>query len=99
MDCWFMVFEKVPNNNMEVPLYFLQKLWEEFMLGLHVNYFDISGFQGVFPGFSQDRQCGRHNPELGPRSPQRILVPSMYWRDHFPNVGHNSNYDRTFGPA
>lgn len=44
MDRWFMVFDKAPNNNMEVPLYFLQKLWVEFLLGLHVNYFDITEF-------------------------------------------------------
>ena len=37
MDRWLMVFDKAPNNNMEVPLYFLHKLWEKFMLGLHVN--------------------------------------------------------------
>ena len=47
MDHWFMVFDKAPNNNMEVPLYFLRKLWAEFVLGLHVNYFDITEFQGA----------------------------------------------------
>lgn len=49
-----MVFDKVPNNNMEVPLYFLGKLWEDFILGLHVNYFNIDEFQGVGIGSSQD---------------------------------------------
>ena len=43
-DQWFMVFDKAPNNNMEVPLYFLHKLWAEFVLRLHVNYFDITEF-------------------------------------------------------
>ena len=33
MDQWFMVFDKAPNNNIEVLLYFLRKLWAEFMLG------------------------------------------------------------------
>jgi hypothetical protein len=28
MDRWFMVFDKPPCNNREVPLYFLRKLWE-----------------------------------------------------------------------
>jgi hypothetical protein len=37
MDKWFMVFEKPPYNNMEVPLYFLRKLWAKFCLGHHVN--------------------------------------------------------------
>ena len=50
MDRWFMVFDKAPNNNMEVPLYFLRKLWAEFVLGLHVNYFDITEFQGAVFG-------------------------------------------------
>jgi hypothetical protein len=41
-----MVFDKPPYNNRDVPLYFLHKLWAEFILGLHVNYFDIGVFQG-----------------------------------------------------
>jgi hypothetical protein len=44
MDRWFMVFDKAPNNNMEVPLYFLRKLWAELVIGLHVNYFNITQF-------------------------------------------------------
>lgn len=52
MDRWFMVFDKAPNNNMGVPLYFLRKLWAEFVLGLHVNYFDIIEFQGAGFGFA-----------------------------------------------
>jgi len=49
MDRWFMDFEKPPYNNREVLLYFLIKLWVEFMLGLHVNYFDIGDFLGAWP--------------------------------------------------
>jgi len=41
MDRLFMVFDKPLYNNREVPLYFLRKLWIEFMLGLHVIYFGI----------------------------------------------------------
>ena len=59
IDKWFMVFEKSPNNNMEVPLYFPKKLWVEFMLGLHVNYFDIGEFQGLALGSAQDREHAR----------------------------------------
>lgn len=54
MDTLFMVFDKPPCNSMEAPLYFLMKLWEEFMLGHHGNYFDISDFLGVDLGSSQD---------------------------------------------
>jgi hypothetical protein len=41
IDRWFMVFDKPPYNNIEVPLHFLCKLWVEFIMGLHVNYFDM----------------------------------------------------------
>lgn len=44
MDTWFMVFDKAPSNNGEVPLYFLTKLWEEFVMGQHVNNFYIFEF-------------------------------------------------------
>jgi hypothetical protein len=49
-----MVFDKPPYNNREVPLYFLRKLWDEFILGLHVNYFDMGEFQGVGIGSTLD---------------------------------------------
>ena len=38
-------FCKHPCNNVEVPQYFLRKLWVEFVLGFHVNYFDITEFK------------------------------------------------------
>ena len=43
---WFMVFDKPPCNNVEVPQYFLNKMWAEFVLGFHVNY-DIIELQGI----------------------------------------------------
>ena len=42
-----MVFDKPPCNNVEVSQYFLRKLWDEFVLGFHVNYFNITEFQGI----------------------------------------------------
>ena len=44
IDRWYMVFDKPPCDNMDVPLYFLRKLWVDFILGKHFNYFDISEF-------------------------------------------------------
>ena len=85
MDRWFMVFDKEPNKNMEVPLYFLQKLWADFLLGLHVNYFDITEFQGVGLGSAQDRECARCNPVLGSRPPQRMPIPPV----QHPPIGGN----------
>jgi hypothetical protein len=54
MDRWYMVFDKPPCNNKEVPLYFLQKLWAKFILGRHVKYFDMGDFHRVGRGSSQD---------------------------------------------
>ena len=36
-------------------MYFLRKLWVEFVLGLKPSYFDIRSFQGVGGGMPQDR--------------------------------------------
>ena len=51
---WFMVFDKPHCKNREVPLYFLYQLWAKFIIGFHVNYFDISEFHGVGLGSTQD---------------------------------------------
>ena len=44
MDRWYMVFDKDPYDNKDIPLYFLRNLYSEFILGKHVNYFDILEF-------------------------------------------------------
>jgi len=72
---WFMVFDKPPCNNVEVPQYFLRKLWAEFELGYHVNYFDITEFQGVGLGSAQDRPQAHRNPLRGPPAPRREPNP------------------------
>ena len=67
MDRWYMVFDIPPHNNREVPLYFLRKLYVEFVMGKHVNYFDMLGFQGVGRGMPQHRPNSRHrdsNPQI-----------------------------------
>ena len=65
-----MVLDKSPWNNVEVPQYFLRKLWVEFMLGFHVNYFDIIEFQGVDFGSAQDQPHTHWNPLRGPPAPR-----------------------------
>ncbi|XP_059072639.1 uncharacterized protein LOC131873639 [Cryptomeria japonica] len=50
-----MVFDQPPCNNWEVPLYFLRKLYCEFILGEKPNYFDIRQFQDRGRGSVQDR--------------------------------------------
>jgi hypothetical protein len=49
-----MVFDKPHCNNREVPLLFLRKLWVEFILGKHVNYFEMGDFHGVGRGSAKD---------------------------------------------
>ena len=50
MDTWYMVFNKPPCNKKGGAFIFLWKLWDEFILGHHVNYFNIGDFQGVGRG-------------------------------------------------
>ena len=64
MDRWYMVFDEDPHGNRDIPLYFLGKLYAEFILGKHVNYFDILEFQGVGHGLPQDRQGARIDPKM-----------------------------------
>ena len=59
MDRWYMVFDMPPHNNREIPLYFLRKMYAEFVLGKHVNYFDILPFQGIGGGMPQNRPNSR----------------------------------------
>ena len=37
MDRWYMVFDEDPHGNKDIPLYFLRKLYVEFILGKNVN--------------------------------------------------------------
>ena len=72
-----------PHNNREVPMYFLRKLYAEFVMGKHVNYFDMLGFQGVGRGMPQHRPHARHrdaNPQIPiPRSQlPRIDIPPAH---------------------
>ena len=55
-----MIFDIPVHNNREVLLYFLQKLYAEFLMGKHVNYFNMLGFQGVGRGMPQNRPNVRH---------------------------------------
>lgn len=49
-DCWWMVFDIPPHSNLEVPFYFLRKLYAEFPLGLKVNYWSMKSNMGVGGG-------------------------------------------------
>ena len=40
----YMVFDEYPHGNRDTPFYFLRKLYAKFILGKHVNYFDILEF-------------------------------------------------------
>ena len=54
MDRWYMVFDMPPHNNREIPLYFLRKMYADFVLGKHIKYFDILAFQGIGGGIPQN---------------------------------------------
>ena len=55
-------------------MYFLHKFYAEFVMGKHVNYFDMLGFQGVGMGMPQRQPHARHrdaNPQI--RAPRAQL--------------------------
>ena len=60
MDRWYMVFDIPMHYNREVPLYFLQKLYAYFVMGKHVNYFDMLGFQGMGRRIPQNQPNARN---------------------------------------
>ena len=49
-DRWWMVFNIPPHSNLEVPFYFLKKLYAKFVLGLKVNYWSMKPNMGVGGG-------------------------------------------------
>ena len=78
MDRWYMVFDEYPHGNRDIPFYFLRNLYAEFILGKHVNYFDLLGNQGVGHGMPQDREGARTDPNRVPRTqkPPRVYPPA-----------------------
>ena len=63
-----MVFDSPPHANWECPLYFLRKLYVEFVLGKKANYFDFRSFQGIGGGMPQQRLGER----VDPRRPMHV---------------------------
>ena len=78
MDHWYMVFDEDPHGNRDIPFYFLRNLYAKFILGKHVNYFNILGFQGVGHGIPQDREGAKMDPNHVPRTPKpaRLYPPA-----------------------
>ena len=62
MDYWYMVFDEDLHGSCHIPLYFLRKLYTEFILGKHVNYFDILEFHGVGGVMPQHREHAQVDP-------------------------------------
>ena len=69
IDRWYLVFDENPHENRDIPFYLLRKLYVEFILGKHVNYFDILDLQGVGHGMPQDREVDSTDPNSVPRPP------------------------------
>ena len=55
MDKWYMVFNVPPHKNWELSLYFIWKLYEDFVLDKYVNYFDILGFHDIDMGMPKNK--------------------------------------------
>ena len=73
-----MVFDEDPHGNRDIPFYFLRKLYAEFILGKHMNYFDILDFQGVGHGIPQDREGDKTDPNPVPCPPRTLKPPWVY---------------------
>ena len=56
MDRWYMVFDEDMHGNKDMPLYFLRKLHNEFILVKHINYFDNFGILGHMTRMPKDRE-------------------------------------------
>ena len=56
-----MFFDEDTHGNRYIPFYFLRKLYAAFILGKHVNYFDILDFHGIGHGMPQDRKEARND--------------------------------------
>ena len=77
-----MVFNAPPYNNHGVPMYFLNKLYYEFVLGEIPNYFDILESQGRGGWSSFERPGACHDPNAVRMSivkPQgeHVTIPSI----------------------
>ena len=70
-----MVFDEDLHGNRDIPLYFLSKLYVEFILGKHVNYFGILEFQGVGRGMPQNREHARADPNRVHSPPHPRTTP------------------------
>jgi hypothetical protein len=87
MDRWYMVFDKPPCNNMEMPLYFLRKLWVDFIMGL--LYFDISergcvekettmAVEGTWKGgVNFHQELTPYLDSTGPENQKRLVGPEF----------------------
>ena len=53
-------------------------MYAEFILGKHVNYFDILDFQGVGHGMAQDRKGARTDPNCVPCPPHTLKPRRVY---------------------
>ena len=75
-----MVFYYPPCNNNEVPLYFLKKLYCEFMLNEVPNYFEFSNFYGRGGGSAQSRPgacIGQPRIPHAPKTPLPSVIPPI----------------------
>jgi hypothetical protein len=70
MDRWYMVFDKPPCNNREVPLYFFENYGMNLFWVSMSTTSTLVTSRGWVEGPAQDREHARHDPMLGPRPPR-----------------------------
>ena len=82
-DRWWMVFDIPPHGNLDIPFYFLRKLYAEFVLKLKVNYWSMKPNMGLGLGAPQDRpssqqkKAGTFVPPTDISPPPRVQHPDI----------------------
>ena len=79
-----MVFDIPPHSNLEVPFYFLRKLYAEFVLKLKVNYWRMKPNMGLGLGDPQDRPSSQWK-KAGTFGPPTDIFPPPPRVQH-PNI-------------
>ena len=76
-DRWWMVFDKPPHSNLEVPFYFIKKFYVEFVLGHHVDYWSMRPNMGVGKGAPQTRPSSQHRKATTFVPPTDVAPPPL----------------------
>ena len=82
-DFYWMVFDIPPHGNLDIPFYFLRKLYVELVLKLKVNYWSMKPNMGIGLGAPQDRPSSQRKkastfvPSNDISPPPRVQHPDI----------------------